>query len=175
MSADHVDPSTKVHCLSDYKWWSCNGDVDAMRTEADKCQWTCICCHFLEPTSSTGRQRCSTRPSDDIREKRVYVDARTVKIGPCQYDDCGRVVTQKAVRTFSFDHIDPSTKATHETHPHLIHKKHQGGVFSIAINRYTSLENIRDELDAEMDKCKLLCENCHKSRKPRKRGRWDAS
>ena len=59
MSADHVDPNTKVHCLSDYKWWSCNGDVESMRTELDKCQWICICCHFLEPTSSTGRQRRS--------------------------------------------------------------------------------------------------------------------
>ena len=131
---------------------------------------------LLEPTSTTGRQRSGTRQSDErIREKQAYVNARKLKIGACQYDDCGRVVTQKAVRTFSFDHIDPSTKATHETHPHLIYKKHTGGVFSIATNRYTSLENIRDELDAEMDKCRLLCENCHCSRKPRKRARWDAS
>lgn len=110
-----------------------------------------------------------------FREKRAYVNARKVKIGMCQYDDCGRVVTQETVRTFSFDHNNPKTKATHETHPHLIQKGQAGGVCGIVNNRRTSLENIREALDAEMDKCRLLCENCHMSRKPQKRARWDAS
>ena len=121
MSADHVDPKTKVHHLSDYYWWSCNGGVEAMREEAEKCQWMCRCCHLLEPTSATGRERSGTRPSyERVRKKEEYVNARKLEIGTCQYDDCGRVVTKETVRSFAFDHNDPKTKATHETHPHLI-------------------------------------------------------
>ena len=176
MSADHVDPTTKVHRLSHYKWWSSNGGVQAMRAELEKCQFICHCCHLQEPTSFTGRQNRRTRLRDErIREKQAYVNARKVNIGACQYDDCGRVVTQETVRSFSFDHIDPKTKAVHETHQHLIYKGHTGGVVSIASNGGTSLTDVQEKLDAEMDKCTLLCENCHKSRKPRERGRWDAS
>ena len=176
MSADHVDPTTKVYALGNYCWWSWNGGVEAMRAELEKCQWMCLCCHFLEPTSSTGRQSRGTCPSDErIREKQSYVDARKLNIGTCQYDDCGRIVTNENVRTFSFDHTDPRTKATHETHPHLISKGNKGGVCNIVDNRHTSLENVRDELDAEMDKCTLMCECCHRSRKPRKRARWNAA
>ena len=176
MSADHVDPKTKVHHLGEYPWWSWNGGVEAMREEADKCQWMCRCCHFLEPTSSAGRKSRRTCPSKKrIREKQAHVDARKLEIGACQYHECGRIVTQETVRAFSFDHIDPKTKAMQETHPHLICKGEPGGVCGIAKNFCTSLADVRDELDAEMDKCTLLCENCHCSRKPRKRARWDAS
>jgi len=175
MSADHVDPKIKVRALSDYYRWSGNGGVEAMREEAKKCQWMCRCCHFLEPTSASGRTKDCTHPSwERVREKAAHVNARKLAIGACQYDDCARAVTKETMRSFSFDHNDPKTKATHETHPHLI-QKGSTGIGGIVKNSTTSLAYAKPFLDAEMGMCRLVCENCHCCRKPQKRGRWDAS
>jgi hypothetical protein len=178
MSADHVDPTTTVHRLSNYSWWTWNGGVEAMRREHEKVQWMCWCCHRLEQTSDSGRTNTGTYPRDErVREKQAYVDAYKLGLGKCQYAGCGRVVTAETVRTFDLDHRDPTTKATHETHPGLIGKRDQGGVSGIVRNGNgkTSLAEIKDALDAELAKCDLLCANCHNSRKPAGRARWDAS
>jgi hypothetical protein len=177
MSADHVDPTTKVRALSNYKYWSGNGGVEAMRREHEKVQWMCVCCHKYEPTSNTGRTDTRTSPSAErIREKQAYVNAHKLKLAQCQYDGCGRVVTAATVRSFDLDHRDPRTKATRETHPELIYKGYKGGgVSGIVNNPKTSLEEIKDALDEELAKCDLICANCHTCRKPKGRGRWDAS
>jgi len=176
MSADHVDPTTKVHRLSDYIWWAANGGVEAMLREHEKVQWMCWCCHVLEPTSNAGRTSTGTTPSDErIREKQAYVNAYKLKLAKCQYADCGRILTAETVRSFDLDHRDPRTKATRETHPHLIAKGHNSGVSGIVANRKTSLAEVKDALDKELAKCDLLCANCHKCRKAKGRARWDAS
>jgi hypothetical protein len=177
MSADHVDPTTTVHALSHYKWWSSNGGVEAMRREHEKVQWMCVCCHQYEPTSATGRTRTGTFPSwERIREKEAYVNAHKLKLAQCQYADCPRVVTAATVRSFDLDHRDPRTKAMHETHPELIAKARiGGGVGGIVQNSATSLAEVKAALDEELAKCDLLCTNCHTCRKPKRRGRWDAS
>ena len=176
MSADHVDPTTKVHSLSHYTWWSCHGGVEAMRNEHEKVQWMCRCCHVLEPTSHQGRTRIGTYPSDKrIREKETYVNAYKLRLGECQYAGCPRVVTAETVRSFDLDHRDPKTKTTEETHPHLISKGNKGGVAGIVQNSKTSLAEVKDALDAELAKCDLLCANCHRCRKTKRRARWDAS
>ena len=176
MSADHVDTTTKVHKLSDYNWWSWNGGVEAMRREHEKVQWMCWCCHQLEPTSKTGRARTATKPSAErVREKEAYVNAHKLKLGRCQYPDCPRVVTAETVRAFDLDHRDPTKQATRATHPELIGKGRAGGVSAIVQNSKTSLAEVKDALDAELAKCDLLCGNCHRCRKRKGRGRWDAS
>jgi len=176
MSADHVDPTTKVYHLSGYRWWSWNGGVEAMRREHEKVQWMCLCCHVLEPTSTTGRTRTITTPRDKrVREKQAYVNAYKLKLGGCQYAGCGRIVTAATVRSFDLDHRDPRNKATHETHPELIHKGYPGGVCGIVSNSKTSLAEVKDALDDELAKCDMLCTNCHRCRKPKGRARWDAS
>lgn len=177
MSADHVDPTNTVHKLSDYKYWSGNGGVEAMRREHEKVQWMCLCCHKYEPTSTTGRTDTRTKPSTErIREKQAYVNAYKLKLAQCQYDGCGRVVTAATVRSFDLDHRDPRTKATRETHPELIAKGYTGGgVSGIVNNPKTSLAEVKDALDEELAKCDLICTNCHICRKPKGRGRWDAS
>lgn len=50
-----------------------------------------------------------------------------------------------------------------------------GGVSGLAHNhvKASALEHVAQELDAEMDKCELLCTSCHLSRKLEKRARWD--
>jgi hypothetical protein len=176
MSADHLDPETKVRALSDYVWWSWNGGVEAMRREALKVQWMCRCCHMLEPTSKAGRKNSRTRPScERVREKQAYVNAYKLKVGKCLYEDCDRIVTTANVRSFDLDHKDPKQKATHETHPHLIARGQLGGVGGIVHNTSTSLADVKNELDEELRKCALLCANCHMCRKPKGHARWDES
>jgi hypothetical protein len=177
MSADHVDPKTKVHCLGHYAWWgTAKRGVEAMRLEAQKVQWMCLCCHRLEQTSATGRKDSRTRPScERVREKEAYVNEYKLKVGKCLYDGCDRLVTAKNVRSFDLDHKDPKQKATHETHPHLIEKGQLGGVGGIVHKTSTSLADVKNELDEELRKCALLCANCHTCRKPKGRARWDAS
>jgi hypothetical protein len=177
MSADHIDPKTKVHRLGNYTFWaSPKRGVEAMRREALKVQWMCRACHMLEPTSTTGRTRSSTFPSDErIREKEAYVNAHKLKVGKCQYDGCNRIVTATTVRSFDLDHNDPKQKVMHETHPHLIARGRTGGVTGIVNNHATSLADVKNELDEELRKCALLCANCHCSRKQTKRARWDES
>ena len=177
MSADHLDPKTKVYMLSHYAWWaSPTRGVEAMRREALKVQWMCRCCHRLEPTSAAGQIRSGTRPSyERVREKEAYVNEYKLKVGKCLYDGCERLVTAKNVRSFDLDHKDPKQKATHETHPHLIEKGQLGGVGGIVHKTSTSLADVKNELDEELRKCALLCANCHTCRKPKGRARWDAS
>tara|TARA_B100000963_G_C22403469_1_gene569926 strand:- start:205 stop:780 length:576 start_codon:yes stop_codon:yes gene_type:complete len=183
MSADHVDPRTKVYHLGNYKWWSGNGGVEAMRRELDKCQWMCACCHRLEPTSDTGRQRKEKtlqwqRDKDArIKAKEDFVNARKRRVGACEFPGCGRKVEPGIERCFDWDHRDPATKITHASRPDLIPKSQKGGVVGLVHNdaKHVALEFIEPVLEAEMDKCDLLCRNCHGSRKESKRGRWDAS
>ena len=182
LSADHVDPSTKMHKLSNYCWWSSHGGVEAMRRELDKCQWMCFCCHILEPTSAAGRQReertLQWQRDADARHKakQDFVNARKRRVGGCQYPGCSRKVEPGTERSFDWDHRDPAEKITHASRPDLITKSRKGGVVSLVCNdaKHAALEHIEPVLKAEMDKCDLLCHNCHGSRKPSKRGRWDA-
>lgn len=183
MSADHIVPEDKTHRLSDYPWWSYNGGVDAMKQEAAKVKWICNCCHRLESTSSSGqtkkRQTLQGRIDKNARvvQKQTYVDNCKLLVGQCQYPDCGRKVTTENARAFDWDHRDPTTKATHITHPLIITKSTAGGVSGIVKNdsKRAALEHCKVELDAEMAKCDLLCRNCHCSRKPTGRARWDVS
>ena len=180
LQADHV--GSKVHVLSDYMWWSWNGGVEAMKAEAKNVQFICGCCHRLRPTSNAGKQRKETtlqwkiNANLRVKEKEDHVNDRKLAIGKCQYPDCPRVVTRETVRCFDFDHRDESTKATHETMPKYL-AKNKSGVAGLVHNdaKHASLKFTQHILDAEMDKCDLLCHNCHMSRKVRKRKRWDES
>ena len=182
LQADHIDPSTRVHSLGEYKWWSWNGGVDAMREERKKVQFICGCCHRLRPTSAAGQtvkeKSLQWQKDKDMRtkQKEDYVNARKLDIGCCQYADCGRAVTPQTVRAFDFDHREEHTKATHETMPEFLYKG-KTGVSGLVNNmaKRAALEHTQSILDAEMDKCDLLCHNCHVSRKNVKRARWDAS
>jgi len=112
--------------------------------------------------------------------KYEHVNARKRAIGACQYPGCGRKVVRGNEASFGFDHRDEATKrkcrcvnkkgeargACHGCADKLFGRV--GGVSGLAHNhaKAATLARVEGLLDAEMDKCDLLCHNCHISRKP---------
>ena len=171
----------KKKSLGDYKWWSGHGGVEAMRAEEAKgMQWICGFCHQLEPTGSQANryQDPSVMPDgkssgtkEEIKQymanhiaKIVYpkqqcVDARKRAVGFCKR--CGRADVEGKEWAFHWDHREPATK--------LIGKGtlagETGGVGGLVGNctKAAALDapGFKAVLDAEMDKCDLLCHNCH--------------
>jgi hypothetical protein len=179
LEADHLEPDKKIHALSAYGWWSCNGGPAAMRAEAAKCQWLCRFCHRLEKTGAQANRRGDPDllpagkwdgTEDEVRQykakhsanvrypKQQHVDAEKLRRGGCL--TCDRKVTPATVFAFDFDHRDPETKMKGKGT--LAGKG--GGVGGLVHNhtKAAALDQIKDLLDEEMAKCDLLCANCHK-------------
>ena len=186
LEGDHVHTKAeadedlrKTERLSQYKWWSWNGGVTAMRAEAAKgLNWPCRFCHRLEPTS-TGANKYkdpatmpdgkSSGTEDEIAQykrkwsatvkypKQQFVDAYKRDVLKC-CELCKRPVLPGQEHAFIFDHLDPTTK--------LIGKDtlagESGGVAGLVANatKATTLDKIQSVLEAEMAKCRLLCANC---------------
>ena len=176
LEGDHFDPeglldpaNKKVHALSHYYWWACNGGVAAMRAEVAKLQWPCRFCHFLEKTGKQAnrsgdpelmppgkwdgteeeiKQYHAKHSATRVYPKQQHVDKEKLRRGCCL--QCKRTVTKENVFAFHFDHRDELTKM-------------KGGVAGLVNNhvKAAALDKIEPILDAEMDKCDLLCANCH--------------
>jgi len=176
LAGDHKDPeglidpaNKKVEHLSDYYWWSWNGGVAAMRAEVAKLQWPCTFCHQLEKTGSQANrngdpalmppgkyngteeeitQYHAKRHATKVYPKQQHVDKEKLRRGCCL--QWKRIVTKENVFAFHFDHRDELTKM-------------KGGVAGLVNNhvKAAALDKIEPILDAEMDKCDLLCANCH--------------
>ena len=127
ISADH-GTNLKLCALSSYTWWSCHGGVPAMREEATQIyQWPCLCCHILEPTSTSGKimnpetmERKPNETEQRFRDRQAmavikfpkyeYVNTLKRAIGACQYPGCGRKVVKGNESSFHFDHRVESEK-----------------------------------------------------------------
>lgn len=161
----HVDPSTKRFTLggSHVRIW------DVLRAELDKCLLVCSNCHNeidigsgrtagrrkSDPTGKSKCHRCGRRyhfkPRNGMTRNRCNSCCQTratpearrqlkqwmieYKGGACQV--CGYAGHWAAL---TFHHLDPRLKR-----------------FNVAGGHNYSLENIRGELD----KCVLVCANCH--------------
>ena len=190
LQADHLHTATeedeakrKTHQLSEYTWWSWNGGVEAMRAEAAKgVQYLCAFCHCLENTSNQanrcmnpdelpdGKRSGTEEWGEEERKqyekkrkakitfpKQQHVDAHKREIGCCAF--CKRSDVGGREVAFHFDHIDPATKLKGRN----TIAGETGGVSGLVCNGATSakLDALKQTLDAEMDKCQLLCANCH--------------
>tara|TARA_B100000405_G_scaffold79264_1_gene54887 strand:+ start:5122 stop:6390 length:1269 start_codon:yes stop_codon:yes gene_type:complete len=166
--------------LNDYCWWAGNGGVAAMQVEAQQIhQWICSHCHALEPTSNQGR-RCgdpdgmppgkqgkdatpeevkqyeARRKARVVYPKQRHVDARKRDVGACLH--CRRAVVAGEEVGFDWDHRDEATKCKGGLYGE------KGGVAGLVGNcaKAAALDEVAPLLDAEMDKCDLLCRPCHR-------------
>jgi hypothetical protein len=172
----------KTHMLSDYKWWACNGGVEAMRDEHDKGgRFICACCHRLDENGNTSKRIADPAHVEELPDgkskgtkeeqaqyyrkraarikapKYAYVDAEKRRRGKCFY--CERKVEPGNEVCFDYDHRDPTTKWGS--------RSRKGGVAGLchsladAENPHKS-PDVYGRLDAEMEGCPLLaCTNCH--------------
>jgi hypothetical protein len=97
--------------------------------------------------------RAPSKQSQDIARQRNMMAAEKLKRGKCAYHlhyfGSDLYVTQDLMHIFEFDHIDPNAK-------HQPNKKRGGGVARM-IGRVNDIDLI-----AEMQKCELVCCNCHR-------------
>ena len=177
LEADHVhdvrhpDPALrKERILSDHSYWSrSDRGVAAMEREIAKgIRWVCAFCHRLKP-SRTGLPPYpdpSTLPDgkqSGTKEERTQYnrkwEAKITHPKSCFVNDikrargcenCGRRCVEGEEPGFDFDHNE------------------EGKTSSIAVlvaraSAATRLDNpaFKARLDAEIEKCRVLCRNCH--------------
>jgi hypothetical protein len=84
-------------------------------------------------------KRCNSKhAAERLRNfKQNLVDYKGGKCQKCNYDKC--------IAALDFHHRDPNTKE-----------------FTLSHIKMTSFEKNKDKICAELDKCDLLCSNCHR-------------
>jgi hypothetical protein len=109
-------------------------------------------------TEEEVRQYKAKHNAKVVYPKQQHVDAEKLRRGGCL--TCEREVTPATVVAFDFDHRDPETKRIGKG----TLASETGGVAGLVANcaKRAALDQIKDLLDAETDKCDLLCVNCHK-------------
>jgi hypothetical protein len=183
LQANHLDPKTKVHALGNYKWWAkkewtIDQCVAEMRKEAAKCNFLCGFCHALDERGDQANRHGDPAAMPDgkgrgtkeevaqskakhnakIRfPKQEFVDAEKLRRGCCAA--CRRAVAPETCVAFHFDHRNERTKMIGKD---TIAGKN-GGVGGLVNNpaKRAALDKIEPILVAEMEKCDLLCQNCH--------------
>ena len=149
----------KTHNVSDYAFWAVNGGVEAMQKEMKKCTPVCRNCayiHFTQEQNETDyvdvdAMPCSTPGEKSARWRRTqknikYAHVAELKrsIGGCA--DCGMQVEEGMMRVFVFAHEDAARRGEHVCDLCRLNKS-----ASVAIPL----------IDAEVKKCRLLCQTCH--------------
>lgn len=103
--------------------------------ELDKCILLCANCHQ--------EHHFNERASLDDRQisKRIYLSYKNNSCEECGYDKCQASLT--------FHHLDPSVKEIQ---------------FANLNERLNSLDDLSSVIKQELDKCSLLCNNCHREK-----------
>ena len=181
--AQLLNTDEKICNLSQYKSWakkdlSVDKCLALMKVEATKCDFVCGVCHCLDPNSFSAKrvgnpkelQRGKrTGTPEQVQQyyakrratlrfpKQQFVDAEKFRRGECLH--CGLQVTANNVVAFHFDHKEERTKMKGKGTPAGV----KGGVGGLVHNlsKEARLEKIEDILVDEMNKCQLLCANCH--------------
>lgn len=136
---DHIDPSKKLYRVADAP------SFKTMIEEAAKCELRCRNCHQKRTTDQRRYSTSLSQTPNAIKQRkkfdvaRDYVNSIKILIGGCE--ECGWFDINY-LSVLEFDHIDASTK-------HLS--------VSQMVRRYNSIH----ALQMEIEKCRLLCGNCH--------------
>ena len=103
--------------------------------ELEKCVLYCRNCHH--------EYHFLERNSQDDRQisKRIYLEYKGNKCEECGYNKCQSSLT--------FHHLDPDKKEIQ---------------FSEISERINSFEELKETIIKELDKCQLLCHNCHQEK-----------
>ena len=161
---DHRRDEEKIHEVLRYAYWAWHGGVDAMIKEANKCDPKCYDCHcdyeadginhdiHNRKYATTEEMPTTTLAQKIAKYKREYLDAKMnyvndikMRIGCCQ--ECSkRIVSRKDCLTFPFAHKDATTKKSS---------------VSDLVNKSTTLKREKPFIDEEIEKCRLLCHDCH--------------
>jgi len=178
-------------------YWPCHGGVEAMRAEADKCTSLCTMCHALDPSSTSAPQNASGRAKAEAGEyatkeqrqsavthagyredKRAYNNSIKREVGVCERPECpcdgpsgGRCVAGFEV-CYDWDHVDRTTKG--RSISNIVTDRRS---FATAKRELLAELGLPPDFDVASDdippvaerRCRLLCRNCHKTRKE-----WDA-
>lgn len=121
---------------------------DINKNSQNKDEKPCVCCHEIKPktefykncgSKSRGYcKKCLGKYHQD-RVRKVKVKMILYKGGSC--DRCGLRLEDSHYSVFDFHHLDPLTKDPNFS--------------GIKFQKWEKIKN-------EIDKCKLLCSNCHR-------------
>jgi hypothetical protein len=151
MDFDHRDPSTKSFQIMSGRTLLMSREK--LSAEVEKCDVVCANCHRVR-SRRQHRKRLAERDLSAPRNPRIAEQRERwrhnadildqLRSVPCS--DCGGSFPQCCM---DFDHLDPATK--------------RDGVTRMI--SHASLERIL----AEVDKCEIVCANCHRARTYRRR------
>lgn len=156
---DHIDPSQKTWNLGDHAYWAVRGGVEAMKREKALCEARCRNCHMRRenmPIYQARYARWQDMPETttagykakwdrrQVQEKEAYINDIKRRLGECA--DCAMAVDDSAFHIFVFAHTDASEKRCNVAD---LRKSRQ------------SFATAKPLIDAEVARCRLLCQVCH--------------
>ena len=180
MTLEHTDPSKKKRdkngdpvCLGDYIKWTTLGGPAAMQAEFDMESTVpmCLNCQFMAPTHNAMKPKLdpdtlpTVRPTDDpvayekkrklteLRKKQKYVDDKKLAVGGCA--ECWMTVVP-----FGSEYTPG-----HSAYPHAFQMAHRSELdkercVGKIVHDSRSFKTAKPELDLEMARSRLLCQNC---------------
>lgn len=132
----HIDPTTKKFNILGCK--NRRMSFEHLKPELDKCQLLCINCH--KELHYNQNKRINVSVYKTRFSKQLFLTYKNMfSCEICGYNKCNAAL--------QFHHIDPSKKEIQ--------------IQKLLRCRYTSIENFSKQTCEELDKCQVLCSNCH--------------
>ena len=128
---DHIDPSEKTNLVSKLT------TIEKVKSEIAKCELRCGYCHYMK-TQSTKKVKIW---EGQAANKAAFV--KEYKLAKKDCAECHRLIHKSNIGAFEMDHLCQENKTD------KISKM-------VELKKYTF-----DDLKEELEKCRMLCRNCH--------------